>query len=278
MIIGKRMRQICDARGVEVDIEWEDDKRLYGEKWYEFIADCRAMLGTESGSNIFDDYGEIRKNVENILERDPEVTYEQVYDMFLADHEGAVRMNQVSPKIFEAIALRTALVLFDGEYSGVINSHIHYIPLKKDFSNVDEVLEKLRNVRYLEELADRAYQDIIRSGEYSYRRFIQLFDEYVRKKVKRGGKYTLLTALVGSKTIEPISLMQLAMTVPSYNALYEAYRSDSVVNNNSISKSKSIALLFREYYYHVFSCCVSLLRKLAPRTYNAARTIYRKYK
>ena len=70
---------------------------------------------------------------------------------------------------------------------------------------------------------------------------------------------------------------------PTNNALYEAYRSDSVVNNNfinnnSISKSKSIALLFREYYYHVFSCCVSLLRKLAPRTYNAARTIYRKYK
>ncbi|GAB4172306.1 MAG: hypothetical protein Fur006_01010 [Coleofasciculaceae cyanobacterium] len=183
LIIGQRMRQICEERGIASDIEWEEGKRIYGDSWYEFIGNCKALLGTESGSNVFDDYGHIRKDIQIALQDNPEITYEEVHAQYLAEHDGKVRMNQISPKIFEAIALKTALVLFEGSYSEIIQPYIHYIPLKKDFSNVDKVLRLLDDDRYLEELTERAYQDIINSGKYSYKNFIQEFDRLLDRCV-----------------------------------------------------------------------------------------------
>ena len=52
--IGRQMRKLCDERGIRCDIEWTEETRIYGAAWYDFIGRCRAMLGSESGSNIFD--------------------------------------------------------------------------------------------------------------------------------------------------------------------------------------------------------------------------------
>lgn len=198
LIIGQRMRQICEERGINVSIEWEEDKRIYGEKWDEFIEDCKATLGTESGSNIFDDDGEISKTVAKALEQNPELSYEEIHAKYLAEHEGRIVMNQVSPRIFEAIVHKTALVLFEGTYSGVVKPDLHYIPLKKDFSNVDEVLEKLSNDHYLEELTERAYADVVKTGQYSYHKFVQDFDHFVSQRLSQGNEIKLVAGVVGS--------------------------------------------------------------------------------
>ena len=145
LLIGRRMKAICEQRGLRVDIEWEDAQRIYGSNWYGFLQSARATLGTESGANVFDEHGAIRKAVEAALRENPSLDYAEVRARFLAPHEGRIRMNQISPKIFEAIACRTALVLFEGEYSQVVEPNVHYVPLKKDFSNVDDVLSKLQN-------------------------------------------------------------------------------------------------------------------------------------
>jgi hypothetical protein len=86
-------------------------------------------------------------------------------------------MNQISPRAFEAIACRTALVLFEGLYSGVLEPGKHFIALKKDFSNVDDVLAKLQDDAYLEAMTERAYADIIGSGRFSYEGLVRLVDE-----------------------------------------------------------------------------------------------------
>jgi hypothetical protein len=88
-------------------------------------------------------------------------------------------MNQVSPKIFEAIRLRTALVLFEGEYSGAVEAGRHYIPLARDFSNVDEVFTKLDDLDFLTALTERAFHEIIESGRYSYRAFVEGVDNHL---------------------------------------------------------------------------------------------------
>lgn len=182
-MIGFKMRQICEERGIPVDIEWAPEKRIYGEAWHDFVEDCRATLGTESGSNIFDEHGEIERQVSEAVKNEPEITYEEIFERYLRQHEGRVKMNQISPRIFEAIALGSALVLYDGEYSGVIRPGEHFIPLSKDFSNVDEVLEKLRDLDALEEMTRRAFADVVESGRYSYGAFIRRIDEFLRERV-----------------------------------------------------------------------------------------------
>lgn len=175
-IIGEKMKVICLENDIPCDIEVDDSRRIYGNAWYEFLANSRATLGTESGANVFDFDGDITESITKAVTDNPSITYQEVFEKYLREHEGYVKMNQISPKIFESAFLRTALILFEGNYSGIMQPDIHYIPLKKDFSNVNEVLEKLKDISYLNKLTQRVYDDIIASGDYSYEKFITHFD------------------------------------------------------------------------------------------------------
>lgn len=177
--IGMDMRRLAAERGVPVDIELSSENRIYGTDWYRFLGSCRATLGTESGSNIFDFSGELWK----LSQANSDRPYDEVYKQYFEAHEGPVRMNQISPRVFESIRLRTALVLFEGEYSGVIKPHEHYIPLREDYSNVDEVFALLDNVTYLNELTERAYRDVVLPETYSYRRFVAGVDRHIDSRV-----------------------------------------------------------------------------------------------
>ena len=136
----------------------------------------RATLGSESGASITDFDGSIERRVRAYQLRHPDAGYHDVHRDVLAAYEGNVMMNVVSPRVFEAIALRTVLVQFPGDYSSVLEAERHYIPLAKDFSNFDEVVERLRDLPALERMAAVAFDDIIRSGRYSIRRFVERFD------------------------------------------------------------------------------------------------------
>jgi glycosyltransferase involved in cell wall biosynthesis len=182
--IGLQMKSLCRQRGIECDIEWTEDKRIYGDKWYEFIGNCRAMLGSESGSNIFDFDGELSRRSEDIVADNPNITFEEFRAKVLHGIDGKYRMNQVSPRVFEAIACRTPLILFEGEYSGVVRPGEHYLALKKDFSNADQVLNKLADIDELKLMSERAYRDVIASGRYSYRNFVAKVDEFLSNRIR----------------------------------------------------------------------------------------------
>ena len=179
LMIGIRMKEECKKRNLNVDIEWEDDKRIYKGEWLEWVASCKAILGTESGSNVFDDNGTLKKLIQNEIQKHPNITYEELHDKYLKDVDGRVITNQISPKVFEAISLKTALVLMEGEYSGVIEPWIHFIPLKKDYSNIEEVLTLVQDDSYLQELVNRAYDDVMDNPEYQYKWLIQHFDKTI---------------------------------------------------------------------------------------------------
>ncbi len=189
--IGADVRRFAEERKLPVDIETDDARRIHGSDWYRFLGSVRATLGTESGSNVFDIDGSLPKAIKDLLDKCPGISFEEVHRQVLAAHEGPVTMNQVSPKIFEAIRLRTALVLFEGAYSGTVKPDLHFIPLRKDYANIDEVFSKLQDVDFLEALTQRAYDDVIASGEYSYRRFVEGVDEDIDARAIRGARYEL---------------------------------------------------------------------------------------
>lgn len=195
--IGRDVLRLAEERGIPVDIEVDDWKRIYGEDWYRFLGSVRATLGTESGSNVFDFDGTLKPHA--MAAREAGEPFEKYFAEHLAHREGFIKMNQVSPKIFEAIRLRTALVCFEGEYSGVIKKDEHYIPLAMDYSNIDEVFEKLEDVRYLKALTDRAYRDVIESGRYTYRGFVQKFDDILERRVLRPTKAEIFSLPVACR-------------------------------------------------------------------------------
>ncbi len=87
--IGVDMRRLAAERAVPVDIELSSENRIYGTDWYRFLGSCRATLGTESGSNIFDFSGELSK----LSQANSDRPYDEVYKQYFEAHEGPVRMN-----------------------------------------------------------------------------------------------------------------------------------------------------------------------------------------
>ncbi|WP_240787053.1 hypothetical protein [Ramlibacter rhizophilus] len=175
--VGLLVRAYCERHGLPHDIEWREEARIYGEAWYPFVASCRAMLGSESGANVFDWDGTLRSRIATWLAEHPDATEDEAYQTVVRPLEMPGLMNQVSPRIFEAIALRTVLVLFEGSYSGVVEPWTHYIPLRKDGSNLDEVFRLLQDGDFVDAMSERAWRDVIGSGRYAYSAFIRMVDQ-----------------------------------------------------------------------------------------------------
>ena len=102
----------------------------------------------------------------------------------LAPFEGVAAIRAISPRVFEAAALGTAMVNFSGRYSDVIEPWVHYIPLEKDFSNFEDVEALIRDDAELERIAARAHADLVASGRYSLRSFVEGFDREIEARAK----------------------------------------------------------------------------------------------
>jgi len=241
--IGVEMRRLCEERGVAVDIEWDESKRIYGPDWYEWLQTSRATLGTESGANVFDDYGEIESAIRTALEAKPELRFEDVFEKHIAPHEGRVRMNQISPRVFESIAARTALILFEGNYSGIIQPDVHFIPLKKDFSNIDKVLATVQDDERVSRMVERAYSDVIESGAWSYRTFVRRVDDALDARVKPARSHRRFAVRIGSVGLLSDSVQ---LDVASREVLLRDMVSNRVLAPNDLALPLSIAPLAPE--------------------------------
>ena len=76
----------------------------------------------------------------------------------------------------------------EGHYSGVLEAGHHYVPVRRDFSNLDEALEAAKDQALLERLADQAYRDIYESGRYSFRRLTETIEQMLREHAPRPGR------------------------------------------------------------------------------------------
>jgi hypothetical protein len=164
--LAKEFSNRVTGKGLLVDLSSKEEDRIYGVGWLDFIKSGKAVLGLEGGSSIFDFDDSIEERVKTYLQENPDADYDEVHELILAPYEGNIVHRTITPRSFEAIAIRTAQVLFLGEYRGVMQPWRHYIPLERDFSNLDQVCGYLRDDDFLQELVDRAYEEIIESGKY----------------------------------------------------------------------------------------------------------------
>jgi hypothetical protein len=162
-----------------LDLSYKEEDRIYGEKWLNFIKSSKATLGTESGASVFDFTGEINKLVHRYEMQFPEASFEEIEEKFFPGLDGLIKVNQLSPRIFEAACFKTLMILYEGEYSGALIPWRHYLPLKKDFSNIQEVLNVLSNREKWQEIVDNAYDEIAKNPKYSYQNFVENVDEVI---------------------------------------------------------------------------------------------------
>lgn len=134
---------VLDARPpLKLDISTVEGERLYGRRWVRFIEGCKAMLGTESGASVVDHADVYRTGT---------VPWPK---------GGQPVVRAISPRVFEAAALRTLLVLTPGEYGGRLVAGRHYVELAPDMDNLDDVVTAIKVSGYAERIIRCAYREV----------------------------------------------------------------------------------------------------------------------
>ena len=170
--IGRDVKAYCEKLRITHDIDWTEKSRIYGLKWYEFISLGRAMLGSESGSNVFDWDGLLQSKIDDFKNKNKKLQDQDVYENIIKPYEIDGLMNQISPRIFEMVAAKTVMVLYEGRYSDVLIPWRHYLPLKKDLSNMRDIIAILKDGPKIDLMVDQAYADLILSNKFSYQQFV----------------------------------------------------------------------------------------------------------
>jgi hypothetical protein len=165
--IGTVVQERARARGLCTDISTRVEDTVAGAQWFDFLMSGRTVLGCESGSSVLDRRGELQARIRRLLSEDPRRPFD-VVSRAMPDGWDAYAFLALSPRHFEAVITKTCQVLIEGEYEGVFQRDRHYIPLRPDFSNVDEVLDRIRDRRLTGMIAQTAYEEIYLSGTYGY--------------------------------------------------------------------------------------------------------------
>ncbi len=159
--------------GYSFDIKFGWNNFLMGDDWYKFLLRCRFIPGVEGGSSIIDFDGSIYKNVKNYLKIKPNANYDEIEAACIpSGKDGEINVVALSPRHLEACLTKTCQILIEGDYNDILIPGRHYIELKKDFSNLDFVLQSIPDESQRLNLVETAYSDIILSGKYTYRSFI----------------------------------------------------------------------------------------------------------
>lgn len=170
--IGRTVKRACRKRGIPCDIDVTENSRIYGEAWFDFIEDCRAMLGSESGSNVFDFDGSIQQAYDQLTTANGTPPDHATFESYTRQRESEIEMGQISPRVFECATLKTPMILLRGKYSNILEPDLHYIPLETDYSNIETVFEKIRDTDLLTTISNAAYEELIASGKYTYAKLV----------------------------------------------------------------------------------------------------------
>ena len=172
LTIGDVFKQSAPQKGLVVDISTRDQDVIAGDNWYRFLLRCKYQIGVEGGASILDWDGTYRNRTTGYLAEHPQATFEEVEEACFPNADGKLKHFAISPRHLECCVTKTCQVLVEGRYDGVLTPGKHYIELKRDFSNLDEVLDTVAKDELRSDITTRAWQDIVESGRYTYKTFV----------------------------------------------------------------------------------------------------------
>lgn len=205
--VGEFFASKLASSSIKTDISSDDKDVFLGKDWIRFLLKCKSMIGCLGGSSLLDPDGSIRKKVEGYVARYPQASFDEVEKVCFPGEDGRLALYALSPRHFECAMTKTCQVLVEGNYQGVFEKDRHYIPLKKDFSNFEEVLEKLQNPSLCHEIAERAFQEVVLSGNFTYRRFAREILNHIRQNAPicpKKGSWVLKQLVKFHQKIEPL--------------------------------------------------------------------------
>lgn len=174
-------QQHGERAGLRMDISLDDHRRFTEDAWSGFLNACKAQLGTEAGGDYFELTDRTRYAVTAFEAANPHASFDEVFDRFFRNYRDPVPIRIISGRNVEAAGTKTVQILFDGHYGGYFQPDVHYLALRKDFGNVDEVLRQLRDRGHCRSIAEQAYRVAVE--ELTYERLLDRFHDAIGRCV-----------------------------------------------------------------------------------------------
>ncbi len=182
--IAKIVEKKAKELNITCDISTCPSKVIKGDAWLKFLAQGKAVIGCESGSSVLDGKGEIRHKINKLLKLEPTAHFVKIANQLGVGWDDNSFFT-IGPRHLEAVITKTCQFLVEGHYAGILMPYRHYLPIKRDFSNLEDVLERLKYPEELQEMVDRAYQDIWLNGGLTYRDFADQIRQALHLEKKR---------------------------------------------------------------------------------------------
>lgn len=164
--IADKFLNACKKTELVLDIKPSQGATISNELWYEFLGNCKYTIGTEGGTSILDFDGTIKSATEEYVSKNPGASFDEIEQKCFPNVDGKFQGYALSPRHLEACLTRTAQILTKGDYSGVLKPWEHYIPLEKNFSNINEVIELVQSDELRIAMVNRCFSNIATSDKY----------------------------------------------------------------------------------------------------------------
>jgi hypothetical protein len=223
--VAEVVRERALARGLNVDISTRAEDTLLGDDWYRWLARCRYTLGVEGGASVLDRDGSILDCTQRVERERPEASFEEIEAACFPGEDGKLELHALSPRHLEACATHTAQILVEGEYNGILQPNSHYLPLRRDFSNLDTLLDAVAAGGDRERVAAAAHRDIVASGPWTYRRLVADVEAWLPRAAPRrlAGLQAVVSRALDSAT-KPLLPLATRALMPLRRRVYGTLR------------------------------------------------------
>ncbi len=127
------------------------------------------MVGAEAGTYVLDSRGQTITAAYAYQKKHPGATLEEIRALFFENPPEHVSGKSISSRHFEPIGTKTCQVLLEGEYNGVLKADEHFICLTKDYSNLEDVIRRLKDEDYRRTMVEHTYQYVLNEHTYTHR-------------------------------------------------------------------------------------------------------------
>ena len=152
--------------GLTIDIEYG---RVERQAWNKLLNGWLGITGAESGTYFLERDDDTRNRVIEFLRLQPTAEWAEVYARFFegrpVEHSG----KAISSRHFEALGTETVQVLVEGFYNGILEPDLHYLAVRRELSNLEEVLRRFSDQALRIEIARRGRELALSAHTYTHR-------------------------------------------------------------------------------------------------------------
>ena len=174
ILLGEFFLKQLKKNKFKYDISVNVKDTLFSTKWIKSVSNAKYTIGVEGGSSLYDPVYRLRDKCLEYEKKYPMSSFQQIEKNCFKGLDKKISGAVITPRMFEAAMAKTCMLLVEGKYNGILIKNVHYIPIKNDLSNIQDILKKL-NEESRKKITERCYKDLIISQKYSYENFTKSF-------------------------------------------------------------------------------------------------------